>query len=468
MSKPQHITFTEPSTPVEANHSARRTLKDRDNILHASQYADSTAPEGGYGWAVVFACFSISFWIVGTVYSWGVMQAALFKQGLSSPPTLSWIGSLDFACIAFLALVNARVIRLLGARGTALLGISMLALGEILSGFLTHNVGGLFVTAGVVSGIGTSLCFMVINVTPAQYFHKKRGLANGIVCAGGGLGGTVISLSMNAIIQRVGPAWTFRILGLLTLATGLPAAWLIKERCPIRSATFIEWKLFRDFKFVTIFLVGVVATFPLLVPPFFIPLYSASLGLSSSTGAALVAGFNISSGVGRLSSGLAADALGPLNTLFIGLFLTTVSMFVIWPVSDSLGPLVVFVIINGAANGAFFATMPTVVGTVFGSQRVSVAMGMVVTGWAGGYLMVRRAYLPPQSEERLESDRAMLIGSLQGAPIAGYLLEAHGGEKSTLAAYHPAMFWAGSLAVLAMGLVAMVRLYVNKDIMRRV
>ena len=155
MSKPQDITLTEPSTPVEANHSARRTLKDRDNILHASQYADSTAPEGGYGWAVIFACFSISFWIVGTVYSWGVMQAALFKQGLSSPPTLSWIGSLDFSCIAFLALVNARVIRLLGARGTALLGISMLALGEILSGFLTHNVGGLFVTAGVVSGIGT-------------------------------------------------------------------------------------------------------------------------------------------------------------------------------------------------------------------------------------------------------------------------------------------------------------------------
>lgn len=78
-------------------------------------------------------------------------------------------------------------------------------------------------------------------MTPAQYFHRKRGLANGIVCAGGGLGGMVISLSMNGIIQRVGPAWTFRIIGLMTLATGLPAAGLIKERCPIRSTTFIEW-----------------------------------------------------------------------------------------------------------------------------------------------------------------------------------------------------------------------------------
>lgn len=32
--------------------------------------------------------------------------------------------------------------------------------------------------------------------------------------------------------------------------------------------------------------------------------------------------------------------------------------------------------------------MPTIAGNVFGSQRLSVVMGMIVTGWAGGYLMV--------------------------------------------------------------------------------
>lgn len=63
-------------------------------------------------------------------------------------------------------------------------------------------------------------------------------------------------------------------------------------------------------------------------------------------------------------------------------------MLTIWPVSTSLASLALFVIINGAANGGFFSTMPTVVGNVFGSERVSVAMGMVVTGWGGGYLMV--------------------------------------------------------------------------------
>lgn len=71
-------------------------------------------------------------------------------------------------------------------------------------------------------------------------------------------------------------------------------------------------------------------------------------------------------------------------------------MLVLWPVSTSFGPLVAFVIINGAANGGFFACMPTVVANVFGAARVSVAMGMVVSGWVGGYLLVGYFILQPE------------------------------------------------------------------------
>lgn len=68
-----------PSTSAEVIHNVRPALTDHDNILHASNHADSTAPEGGYGWVVIFACASISFWIVGTVYSWGVMRTYISK-----------------------------------------------------------------------------------------------------------------------------------------------------------------------------------------------------------------------------------------------------------------------------------------------------------------------------------------------------------------------------------------------------
>ena len=225
------------------------------------------------------------------------------------------------------------------------------------------------------------------------------------------------------------------------LATGLPAAWLIKERTPIKTATFIEWRLFKDLKFLILFATGVVATFPLLVPPFFLPLYVRSLGYSSSSGAALVAGFNSSSAIGRVLCGLMGDKLGPVNSLFASLLISAISMLALWPISTSLAPLIVFIVVNGMGNGGFFSIMPTVVSSVFGSVRVSVAMGMIVTGWTAGYLM--------------------------GAPIAGYLLDAYGGETAGFAAYRPAIFYAGSLALASAGLVAFVRLRMSKSPLKR-
>lgn len=147
-------------------------------------------------------------------------------------------------------------------------------------------------------------------------------------------------------------------------------------------------RLFRDFKFVIIFIAGAIGTFPLFVPPFFLPLYRTSIGLSSGPGAGLVAAFNFSSAIGRIISGLSCDWIGPLNALFISLAISALSMLALWPMSDTLAPLIIFAIVNGAANGGFFATMPTVIGNVFGSARVGVAMGMIVSGWAAGYLMV--------------------------------------------------------------------------------
>jgi len=75
---------------------------------------------------------------------------------------------------------------------------------------------------------------------PSQYFAKKRGIANGLVFAGGGIGGAVLSVFMQALLNRVGVAWTFRILGFVTLAATIPAAMLLKERTR-RASSSIEW-----------------------------------------------------------------------------------------------------------------------------------------------------------------------------------------------------------------------------------
>lgn len=284
-----------------------------------------------------------------------------------------------------------------------------------------------------------SLCFAVISTVPSQYFSTRRGLANGFMFAGSGFGGAAISFALDSLIQKLGVAWAYRILGLMTLSTGLPAAWLMKERIPVERREFIEWKLFKSPTFVLIFVGSAIGTFPLFVPPFFIPLYMRSLGFSTNAGAGLVAGFSLSSAAGRIISGFASDKVGSINTVLASLVLTAITMLAIWPTSTTLGPLIAFVVINGAANGAFFSTMPTAISKVFGSARVAVAMSMVVTGWVGGYLM--------------------------GAPIAGYILESFGGANGGLHAYRPAMFYAGALALVAGVFILGARFCINRSLL---
>lgn len=171
------------------------------------------------------------------------------------------------------------------------------------------------------------------------------------------------------------------------------------------------------------------------------PLYARSIGLTAKTGALLVAAFNFSSALGRILCGFLSDKAGALNSMFISLLVSALSMLAIWPISTSLAPLIVFAIVNGVGNGGFFAVMPTVVGNIFGSARVSIAMGMIVTGWTGGYLL--------------------------GAPIAGYLLAAYGGEESGFLAYRPAIFYAGSMALGAAVLVVFLRTRISRSIISR-
>lgn len=149
------------------------------------------------------------------------------------------------------------------------------------------------------------------------------------------------------------------------------------------------------------------------MPPFFLPSYATTIGLSSSQGAGLVAGYNVASLVGRLGFGASSDRLGPLNVLILTLIVNAISFLAIWPVSKTVVPLVFFVVLNGAANvrlcahltskhvadfrfsllaylqGGFFTVMPTVVGSLFGTARLGVAMAMVVWAWTLPYLLVR-------------------------------------------------------------------------------
>lgn len=103
------------------------TFSSEESILQASRIGDSTVPDGGYRWAVIFGYNVITLNLIGTIYCWGVVSAALMKQHLSSSLNVSCIRSSSNLYGAFSGIGNAKTNRMLGARNTALLGVSLFA-----------------------------------------------------------------------------------------------------------------------------------------------------------------------------------------------------------------------------------------------------------------------------------------------------------------------------------------------------
>ena len=179
-------------------------------------------------------------------------------------------------------------------------GIVLMGAGLIAAGWNISSVEGLFMTIGVVAGIGQCAVYTSTNALPVQYFSGKLGLANGLVKLGGGIGATVMAIALEALVRRVGIAWTFRIQGIMTIAAGVPAAWFMKDRVPTRNLPFVDLSMFRSVPFTAMFIAGATGTFALFVPPYYLPLFAQSLGMSSTTGAALVAAFNACNALGKL------------------------------------------------------------------------------------------------------------------------------------------------------------------------
>jgi MFS family permease len=202
-----------------------------------------------------------------------------------------------------------------------------------------------------------------------------------------------------------------------------------------------------------------IGIFSIYVPPYCMPTFAESIGLSSGTGAGLVAGFNAASAVGRIGCGFISDKFGPINVLCTCLALLGTSMFIIRPFASTLGVVILFVLISGFMVGGIVSMFPTVVGHLFGSANMSVTMGMILTSWSFGYTLV-------SLEITLRREFTLTVLS-QGSPVAGYILKASGGADHGIGPYRPAIYFAGSLALISTTMVAFVRLLRQRELLAK-
>jgi OFA family oxalate/formate antiporter-like MFS transporter len=166
---------------------------------------------------------------LGAVYAWSVFRIPLTKEfGWSiSQVTVTFTPSIFFLGLAavFGGLWMARV----GPRTVGLTAAGLYGAGVFLASLSADKLWVLYLTYGVLAGIGLGFGYIVPVATLVKWFPDKRGMITGIAVAGFGAGALVTAPIATRLIESRGVLPTFAILGVIYLVMVAGAALLMRN-----------------------------------------------------------------------------------------------------------------------------------------------------------------------------------------------------------------------------------------------
>lgn len=121
---------------------------------------------------------------------------------------------------------------------------------------------------GVLGGVGTSLLFTPCIAAVGHFFRARRGLASGIASTGGGVGGVVFPLMLQALFVRIGWGWSIRALGFLSLGLLIISNILLKKRLPAPKniSAHPDFRILREKPFLLLTIGVFLLEFGLFIP----------------------------------------------------------------------------------------------------------------------------------------------------------------------------------------------------------
>lgn len=193
-------------------------------------------PDGGWGWMVVLASLVISMIADGVSYSFGLLYIEFLLEFGASKSKTAWIGSLFMAVPLLSGPIMSALVDRYGCRSMTIVGGLISGLGFILSSF-GNTIEVMYLTFGVIAGLGLGLCYVTAVVSVAYWFEKKRNLAVGLAACGTGIGTFVYAPLTTYFINEYGWRGTCLLLAgtffnMIVSGTIMkdPEWWIIEQR----------------------------------------------------------------------------------------------------------------------------------------------------------------------------------------------------------------------------------------------
>ena len=345
----------------------------------------------------VIAIAGVFFQIaLGAVYAWSVFRVPLTKQFGWSISQVTLTFTISIFVLGFAAFFGGLWLNRKGPRIVALTGGVFYGVGVFLASF-THSLAWLYISYGLIGGIGLGLGYIVPVAVLVKWFPDKRGLITGIAVGGFGAGALITAPVATRLIQSVGVLSTFAYLGIgyfiITIIAGMfmqnpPEGWQLEGWKPSALQTsqraghdFVLSEALKTWQWWALWLL----LFLILRRHF-----------GHLAGGADFSGIDQSKCGGRgqhgrnrqpwkrsrsrlLGVGIGSDH-APLHILVM--FIVQVLLFWFFPTitTASLMTIVTFIVLMCYGGG--FGTMPAFTADYFGPKNVGPIYGLMLTAWS--------------------------------------------------------------------------------------
>jgi OFA family oxalate/formate antiporter-like MFS transporter len=347
-------------------------------------------------WGIAFAGILMQM-ALGAVYAWSVFRVPLAKQFHWSISQVTLTFTISIFTLGIAAFLGGLWLNKKGPRIVALTGGFLYSLGVFLASFSADRLWWLYLSYGLIGGVGLGFGYIVPVSVLVKWFPDRRGLITGIAVGGFGAGALITAPAATHLMQHVGVLQTFAYLGIAYLLITLPAGYFMKNPPEgwkptgwSPSATQSRQRATKDYTLVealatwqwwalwVLLFLNVSAGISLISQES--PMFQEIAKVSAIVAAGMVGIASIGNAVGRIIWAWTSDLLTRRWT-FVIMFLVQVGLFwfLPWIVSATFLTVVAFIILMCYGGG--FGTMPAFAADYFGARNVGPIYGLMLTAW---------------------------------------------------------------------------------------
>lgn len=252
--------FSSPKKESNKNNTPTDGVEEEAEPPPEVSKAYGPPQDGRAAWLQVLMGHIIIFNTWGYINSYGVFQT-YYVAHLGHPASdISWVGSVQVFMLFFIGTFSGRATDAGYFRPVFITGLLAQLLGVFMTS-ISSRYYQLFLTQGILTGIGNGLLFCPSLAVISTYHNKRKALALGIVAAGTGTGGLVFPAIAQQLLPRLGFGWTLRVMGFVMLGTmSLPLAFTRARLPPRRTGPIIDWHAFREMGFL-LYTIGITLIF---------------------------------------------------------------------------------------------------------------------------------------------------------------------------------------------------------------